>query len=109
MNTEDYGQYYWCVKSQLSPSGEIYLYADEVEFTAAGGVIFWRVKKEGEHHPNLSIAAGQWSAVYAASCWNGAAVAVEHWDGEVTATRTQMKLQEMRKKTSEQKKPPRSA
>jgi hypothetical protein len=40
MKTEDYGQYYWCVKSKLSPSGDIYLYADEVEFTAAGGVIF---------------------------------------------------------------------
>jgi hypothetical protein len=33
---ERYGRCYWCVKTKLSKEGEIYLYADRVEFTASG-------------------------------------------------------------------------
>jgi hypothetical protein len=39
---ERYGNFYWCVKTKLSKSGEIYVHADRVEFTASGGIIFWQ-------------------------------------------------------------------
>jgi hypothetical protein len=78
----DYGRLYWCVKSELSEDGEIYLFADEVRFTPTGGVLFVSTKDSAEH-VRLALSSGQWSAVYAASCWDGSAVAVEHWQGEV--------------------------
>ena len=31
----------------------------------------------------LALAAGKWTAFYAASCLDGSAVAVQHWAGEV--------------------------
>lgn len=34
-------------------------------------------------HVNLALAPKAWTAVYAASCICGGAVAVEHWKGEV--------------------------
>lgn len=75
----DYGRFYWCVKTELSENGEIYIFAAEVIFTPIGGVNFLGV----EGRVNLALAPGQWSAVYAASCFDGSAVAVEHWKGEV--------------------------
>ncbi len=78
----DYGSYYYCVKSPLSEDGDIYTFADEVRFTPTGGVLFLR-KDQGGEWVNLAIAPGQWKAVFSASCWDGSAVAVEHWRGEV--------------------------
>ena len=79
---EKYGKYYWCVKvaKSLSKSGEIYLYADEVEVLNAC-VVFRQI--DSGHKINLMIPLHLVTAVYAASCMDGAAVAVEHWDGEV--------------------------
>ncbi len=79
----DYGRYYWCVKSELSKDGDIFVMADEARVTPSGGVLFVS-KSDGEDAEKirLAIAAGQWSAVYAASCLDGSAVAVEHWKGE---------------------------
>ena len=84
MQPDGYGKYYWCVKTGLSKSGEIYVYADRVEFTATGDVIFW-ADPAGKRPltANLTIAAGHWTAVFAASCLDGSAVAVMHWEGEV--------------------------
>src|SRR5262249_44822656 len=92
----NYGDKYWCVKSKLSKSGEIYLNADRVEFTPSGGIIFWggfrpaakaedewKTEKPAELIPCLALAAGQWIAVFAASVMDGHAVAVQHWNGEV--------------------------
>jgi hypothetical protein len=90
-----YGNFYWCVKTKLSKSGEIYVNADRVEFTASGGVIFWcdpttRLPAAADDesfcqtaNPNLALAAGQWLAIFAASCLDGSAIAVDHWEGEV--------------------------
>jgi hypothetical protein len=77
-----YGQYYWCVKSDLSEDGEIYVYADAVRYEA-GGVLFVARQDDGGERINLALAAGQWTAIFAASCLDGHAVAVEHWKGEV--------------------------
>lgn len=83
----DYGRFYWCVKSELSESGEIYVMADEVRFTPTGGVLFLghhvNDTAQDPHTTNLALAPGQWSAIYAASCWDGSAIAVEHWKGEI--------------------------
>lgn len=80
-NPENYGRFYWCAKVNASaaPSGEIYVYADSVN-VVCGALVFTR---HSEHGRNLIIAPGLWRAVYAASCLDGAAVAVEHWEGEV--------------------------
>jgi hypothetical protein len=88
MGPDHYGQYYWCVKTKVSKSREIYVNADHVEFTQSGGVIFWR-DQDADDRPrvkgvNLSLAAGQWTAVFAASAIDGHAVAVQHWEGEVS-------------------------
>ena len=78
----DYGKYYWCVKTELSDDGEIYVFADEVRFTPTGGVLFVSQDASTER-VRLALAPGMWSGVSAASCFDGHAVAVERWQGEV--------------------------
>ena|ERR1700685_1929540 len=77
-----YGRFYWCVKTDLSDDGEIYVYADEVRHLPTGGLVFVSLRDEREQ-TNLALANGQWTAVFAAGCWDGHAVAVEHWKGEI--------------------------
>lgn len=76
--TARYGAYYWCIKTKLSKSGEIYVMADEAVVRDNGALVML-----GKNGTNLAIASGQWTACYAASLLDGSAVAVEHWDGEV--------------------------
>jgi hypothetical protein len=95
MSEANYGKKRYCVKvpKTVSKGGEIYLYADEVRFQPDGSVIFlgyfWntetrpRVKANEELGVNLALAPKSWTAVYAASCLDGSAVAVDIWDGEV--------------------------
>lgn len=79
-----YGDYYWCVKTTLSDDGEMYVFANEVRFLPTGGVLFVAPNCDGVgERTNLALAPGNWSAIFAASCWTGHAVAVEHWKGEV--------------------------
>lgn len=86
-NAQRYGRYYWCVKTDQAPKGEIYLHADELEIVA-GALVFWGGAREEGAEPTrryvvLTIGAGAWSAAFAASCMDGHAIAVEHWEGEV--------------------------
>jgi hypothetical protein len=83
MAPSDVGKYYWCAKvtQDLSDDGEIYVYADDVVI-ADGAVVFLR-DSDGKRHPNLVVPAGKWIALFAASVFDGHAVAVEHWAGEV--------------------------
>ncbi len=74
-----YGSFYWCVKTPLSASGEIYVHADGVAITDGCLVL----AGPGEHGVNMIFGPGQWQACFAASCLDGHAVAVEHWPGEV--------------------------
>jgi hypothetical protein len=90
MDKTKYGARYWCVKVpiSLSPDGEIYVYADRVDLVS-GALVFVSdaiVTHNGPDtvaQPGLSIAAGSWIAVFAASVIDGSAVAVEHWKDEV--------------------------
>jgi len=85
--TFQYGNYYWGVKvlKTVSADGEIYLTADRVETRPDGSLWFLNCdNKKPEPVPNLVLPAGKWLAVYAASVLDGAAVAVEHWKGEIT-------------------------
>jgi hypothetical protein len=79
MGTEKYGAYYWCIKTELSEDGEIYLMADEMEVTPTGALVC----RGKERRPVLGIPAGKWSAYFAASIRDGHAVALEHWKGEL--------------------------
>lgn len=89
MSETKYGEYYWCVKvpNTVAKSGEIYLYADDVEF-CEGAVTFYRFYHKKIDQPdqpnqvNLMLPAGAWYAVYAASVVDGSPVAVEHWAEE---------------------------
>jgi hypothetical protein len=90
MGPDDYGRYYWCIKTQL---GEIFLHADRVEVTATGALICWGGGRQDEQPPDnptimLALQATQWDAVYAASCMDGTAVAVDHWLDRVDTTKT---------------------
>ena len=78
-----YGERYYCVKTPLSDDGEIYLYADEVIAMESGQLVFRRVRGAAGSELNLCLAAGYWTAVYAASAVDGRPVAVELWRGEV--------------------------
>jgi hypothetical protein len=82
--TEKYGNLYWCVKTKLSKSGEIYVMADEAQVLPDGTLSMNRNKAGAPISINLAIAPGHWTACYAASLLDGAAVAVEHWEGEVS-------------------------
>ena len=79
MSADRYGRYYWCVKTPLSPKGEIYLHADSAS-VRDGCLIF---AADGDYGINMIFATGQWQTAFAASCIDGHAVAVEHWPGEV--------------------------
>jgi len=80
---QDYGKWYWCIKvpEAVSPSGEIYVYADEVGSSAHGDLI---LRREGAEHVgvNLALSAGNWISVYAASLIDGSGVAVGWWKGD---------------------------
>ena len=52
-NCEKYGQYYFCVKTDLSENGDIYLFADDV-IVENGDLIF--INSEGS--TNMCFARG---------------------------------------------------
>jgi hypothetical protein len=88
---EQYGTGYWCIKvpASVSKNHEIYVFADEIKVTPSGDLLALGGYRK-EHgatpaHPLtvLALATGKWTAFYAASCIDGAAVAVQHWPGEV--------------------------
>lgn len=80
-NPGQYGDKYWGIKvtKDVSPDGEIYLNANEVRVAPDGSLLM--IGNGG--YPVLTLAAKKWTAVFAASCIDGHAVAVEHWTGEV--------------------------
>lgn len=84
MGKENYGYYYWCIKTVegVSKDKEIYINADEVEITQNGDLVFWHTVDEKRVYQNLSISKGNWIVFYAASVMDGSAVAVSHWKGE---------------------------
>jgi hypothetical protein len=81
--TQKYGELYWCVKTKLSKSGEIYVMADDARLSSDGSISFIRLTAGKPPSINLAIAPGNWTAFYAANLFDGAPVAVEHWDGEI--------------------------
>jgi hypothetical protein len=89
-----YGQFYWCIGVDKSlgtgkTRTEIYLYADGFTVGGSGELIMmggYRAdhgEKVENQLPVLVIPAGLWKYAYAASCLDGAAVAVTKWDGQV--------------------------
>ena len=80
---DEYGQYYWCVKvvEGLAVEGEIYVHADEVSIEQ-GALVFTSNSFDRSQNV-LVISPGQWLCYYSASVVDGAAVAVQHWKGEV--------------------------
>lgn len=81
MEPSEYGDFYWCVKviEEVSPSREIYVHAQETKVLPDGSLCMMGKKER----PVLMIASGKWTACYAASVMDGAAIAVQHWHGEV--------------------------
>ena len=77
-NCEKYGKYYFCVKTDLSENGDIYLFADDA--IVENGDLFFI---NSESSTNMCFARGSWKTFYAASCIDGGPVAVEHWKGEI--------------------------
>jgi hypothetical protein len=82
--TDKYGRYYWCVgvPESICPDKQIYLHADSCTIMPNGALSFDR--KRGKYlQTNLALAPEQWYYVFAASVIDGAAVAIDHWKGEV--------------------------
>ncbi len=82
----DYGEFYWCIKTKLSADGEVFAHADDAKILPDGTLVLLRLR-EGVAEINLSIAAGNWQAIYAAHVRDGAPFAVKQWAGEVDAGR----------------------
>lgn len=85
---EQYGRFYFCVKvpKLVCPNGEIYVHADRIEIKDGCLLMLGRFNASDEERPEtvcLALRDGNWHSVYAASCIDGHAVAVEHWKGEV--------------------------
>jgi hypothetical protein len=86
--TGRHGRLYWCIRTDLSASGEIHVAADRVEVTACGALIAWgsdqihRGSVAAEASVNLVCAPGRWSAAYVASPVDGGGVAIQNWPGE---------------------------
>lgn len=74
-----YGNRYFCVKTNLSADGEMFVMADSVEVSAVGALVLWREFSTGQRVVNLAIAPGSWQSVYAASLVDGSPVAIDHW------------------------------
>lgn len=72
---------YWCIKTDLSDDGEIFVSADQLDVTSCGALIASR--NQARTNVILILAPGTWSAAYVASTADGSAVAIEHWEGEV--------------------------
>lgn len=93
----NYGRYYWCVKvpKAISKSGEIYLYADDVRVEPNGSLVFigslyGERYEQVDPKPRINLVLGPkaWISCYAASCFDGHAVSVEHWEGEIEVATT---------------------
>ena len=82
MAANDYGNSYWCIKTDLSENGEVYAYADDLRIDQSGALVMLH-RKDGPLLPTLVFAPGHWGIIYAASLIDGAPVSVDHWDGEV--------------------------
>ena len=76
-----HGRNYWCIKSDLSSDGEIFVIADQLNVTSGGALIASR--SQAQVIVDLILAPGTWTAAYAASTVDGSPVAIEHWEGEV--------------------------
>jgi hypothetical protein len=72
---------YWCIKTDLSSDGEIFVIADHLDVTSAGALIASR--SSANQTCSLILAPGTWTAVYAASTHDGSPIAIEHWEGEI--------------------------
>ena len=81
--TARYGKNYWCVKTGLSSDGEIYVMADEAKILPDGSLALIQKKFDEADRINIAFAPGYWTAFFAASTIDGAAVAVEIWKDEV--------------------------
>jgi hypothetical protein len=68
-------KYYWAVKTF---SHLIHLYADSVAITDNGDLVFF--KNCEPSLPLISFSKGNWIYFHAASCIDGNAVCVEHWE-----------------------------
>jgi hypothetical protein len=80
------GRNYWCIKTGLSDDGEIFVAADQLDVTSGGALI--ASLNQPSTRITLILAAGTWSAAYAASTDDGSAVAIEHWEGGISPDRT---------------------
>lgn len=85
-SVEDYGEFCWCIKTKLSKDGEILAHADEARILPDGTLALIRVRGAVQEI-NLSIAAGNWQAIYTVHPRDGSAFAIKQWAGQVDGGR----------------------
>jgi hypothetical protein len=83
MPPDSYGSLYYCIKTDLSEDGEIYIMGDTIEINSHGDLIIHGSSKSGSDKFLFAAASGHWSSIFAASVIDGSAIAVEYWKGEV--------------------------
>jgi hypothetical protein len=76
------GDSYWCIGLEKKDV-EVYLHADRI--TIEDGVLSAWIAEPSRLA--LAFAPGAWRFVYAASVFDGAAVDIEHWPGQISEGR----------------------
>jgi hypothetical protein len=85
-DAEDWGQNYYCVKvpKSVSPSEEIYVYADNIQVGSGGDLNFCTYNEDqSAEEISLTISASNWKAIYLADKKRGTPMSVHRWKGEI--------------------------
>lgn len=71
--------HYWCIKTDLSKSGEIKLEAESVTISDCGSLNFYNEKGRMV----FSLSSGNWDCFYAVDPTDHVPLAIEYWEGEL--------------------------
>jgi hypothetical protein len=82
---EAYGRFYWCigVAEAICKAGQVYVHADRIELENGALLCVRDATDDKDRLVSLAFAPGEWRYFFGASVFDGHAVSVEHWDGEI--------------------------
>jgi hypothetical protein len=84
--SSDWGSNYYCAKvvKSLSPTEEIYVYADNIQVGPSGDLNFCTYSDDGEQEEiSLTIQSTNWKAVFLADKKRGTPMSVHRWKSEI--------------------------
>lgn len=85
-DADDWGSNYYCVKvmKSLSPTEEIYVYADNIQVGESGDLNFCTYSDDGDQEEvSFVIQSTNWKTVYLADKKRGTPMSIHRWKGEI--------------------------